>query len=291
MSAESPEPPNKSQHPALPGFDIHPGDRRVISDYMGVAMPPEDAAKYDSGEDFGADDQEPEADARPEDAGSIEQKKGERVTALDKLRVIREELGFLPLDRDELNEIWRIRQHLGEAGGSAKDLNILLLHQSDETKVTTDDPEALLRKKVHTWGGYFRQATGDRTLIKDVADFAAKYPNMTSAQVVQYYGKSVAYAPRALRPVKSVGVLDQLVDSDAIPANIARNPFEQVDDMWANGLGAVSRNELRATILLTNTMNNHRHDFWYTVLAQARQHDTVKFLVADYIGPERPPDR
>lgn len=291
MSVENPGPPNTSQHPTLPEFDIHPGDKRVIPDYMGEVMPPEDAARYAEGGDFDLDDQEPGVDVSPEDATVVERKQDERMTALDKLRVIREELGFLPLDRDELNEIWRIRQHLGEAGGSAKDLNILLLHQSNATKVTTDDPEALLRKKVHTWGGYFRQATGDRTLIKDVADFAAKYPNMTSAQVVQHYGKLVSYAPRALRPVKAVGVLDQLVSGDAIPANVARNPFEHVNDMWANGLEAVSRNELRATMILTNTMNNHRHDFWYSILAQARQHDTVKLLVGDYIQPERPPDR
>lgn len=292
MSAEKPELSSPSlaspSQPGLPGFVEHPGDVRTIHDDMGPTMPDEDLAAYDAGEVPGEADgveDTPVVALTAESDTSVEQKKDETVTALDKLRTIREELGFLPLDREELNEIWRIRQHLGEAGGSAKDLNILLLHQRDATKVTTDDPEALLRKKVHTWGDYFRQTIRDRTLIKDVADFVAKYPDMKGSEVIQYYSKSVDYAPRALRPVKSVGVLDQLVRGDAIPANVARNPFEQVDDMWREGLDAISIGELRAMMALSYTMNNHRHGFWYTILAQARQHDTVKFLVADYIGP------
>lgn len=84
---------------------------------------------------------------------------------LDRLEIFGEVVGFLPTSTRELSEAMSLLNFPAKAGGTARHLNEILIHQQ---AAETDDPARAVRRVADQYAGYFKGARLDYTHLLEL---------------------------------------------------------------------------------------------------------------------------
>lgn len=258
-------------------------DRKLDS---GFVLPPEDRVKYDNG---GEDPDEIYTDP---DTGTTERlpKTEQRLSQLDKLKLIYEEFSFIPGSREEMTAVWSLRAYQDQPGFAARYLNIILLHQKKEkekagksTAEATEEAQRTVRKLARQWGEYRNTAQSDRYRFHRLDEFAAQYPSISTEELLNDYADgepSVAKRTYADLNVRG-GIFDMIYGDKDV-----KQPYKVAEQNTS--IKTLDRDGLQTAIWRAIVLDERRANFWQTVLRQAHAHEAAKPAVREFLDSSRP---
>lgn len=224
-----------------------------------------------------------EADSRDDDAVEISDFKIPRVGNKEnlkglenKLETIYFEYGFYPKTSRELTHVWELRKYRDAPGGAAKYLNVVLQHQQRDD-VSTNDPEAAVRKLANSWKGYRQEAKGDKSAVVLLGQFASDNPQLSTDQLLS---KDLLLDPgfnRAAQVIQLNTSLDAIANSE----ETSKFPYRIVSDQ--ESIKVLDRKVLTEKIWQTSMAAEARRVYWQSVLHQSYTHLLARPIIRDAI--------
>lgn len=192
----------------------------------------------------------------------------ETKTALEKLRTVYREYGFLPASQKELTEVWEIRKYRDRPSPVASYLNRILLHQK-KPESNSEEPEKALITKVTQWGKWRESNRGDLAALGYMLDLMK---DETSGQKLT---KSDGYD----------GSFERGADIAVLTNALARE-IEEGDAAWPyreaareQDVSSLFGQKLKQVVWQAEISAINREAFWKNAILGAEFHMLVKGLV------------
>lgn len=193
---------------------------------------------------------------------------GERLSTLDKLRVVYGEYGFFPTTQTELTDVWEIRKYRDDVAPIGTFLNRILQRQQ-RSDVRSLEPQKALRSKVSKWTEWLNSTRADASAV-DYLQQTNNGKNLSDQDMM----RDSSYS----RGHDLIRLIDYIAKSFDIGES--KKPYQEAQSHDINNLLGAN---LKERVWQASVSTESRQNFWLEVIAGAKSHLVTRAMAAEAI--------